>query len=69
MKAISGKKLAKLAEQKGWKLARVNGSHHVYVKEGRTERVVIPIHGNESLKIGLLRSLMKIIPIAVEELG
>ncbi len=68
MKAVSGKRLAKLAEQRGWKLARVNGSHHVYVKEGRIERVVIPIHGNESLKIGLLRNLMKIIPVSEEDL-
>lgn len=42
MKAISGKRLAKLVEQRGWKLTRVSGSHHVYVKEGRIERLVIP---------------------------
>jgi predicted RNA binding protein YcfA (HicA-like mRNA interferase family) len=35
---------------------------------GRYERVVIPMHGNQSLKIGLLRSLMRIIPIAEDEL-
>lgn len=68
MKAVTGKRLAKLAEQKGWILARVNGSHHVYTKEGRMERVVIPIHGNRSLKIGLQRSLMKIIPVTEDEL-
>ncbi|MEO5715011.1 MAG: type II toxin-antitoxin system HicA family toxin [Luteolibacter sp.] len=68
MKAVSGKRLAKLAEQKGWTLARINGSHHVYTMPGRIERLVIPIHGNESLKIGLQRSLMKIVPIGDEEL-
>jgi len=68
MKAVSGKRLAKLAEQKGWSLARVQGSHHIFIKHDRTERLVIPIHGNESLKIGLLRSLMKIIPLSPEEL-
>jgi predicted RNA binding protein YcfA (HicA-like mRNA interferase family) len=50
MKAVSGKHFAKLAEQKGWCLARINGSHHIYVMEGRMERVVIPIHGNQTLK-------------------
>jgi predicted RNA binding protein YcfA (HicA-like mRNA interferase family) len=60
--------MAKLAEQKGWNLARINGSHHVYTKEGRMERVVIPIHGNKVLKIGLQRSLMKIIPVSEDEL-
>ena len=68
MKAITGKRMAKLAEGKGWILARINGSHHIYTNEGRLERVVIPIHGNKSLKIGLQRSLMKIIPVTEDEL-
>jgi predicted RNA binding protein YcfA (HicA-like mRNA interferase family) len=68
MKAVSGKRFAKLAEEKGWSLSRITGSHHVYTKEGRIERVVIPIHGNQSLKIGLQRALMKIIPILEAEL-
>jgi len=68
MKAVTGKRMAKLAEQKGWSLARINGSHHVYTKEGRIERVVIPIHANRTLKIGLQRVLMKIIPASEGEL-
>jgi len=68
VKAVTGKRIAKLAEQKGWILARINGSHHVYTKDGRIERVVIPIHGNRTLKIGLQRSLMKIIPATEDEL-
>jgi predicted RNA binding protein YcfA (HicA-like mRNA interferase family) len=68
MKAVSGKRLAKLAEQKGWRLARINGSHHVYTMEGRIERLVIPIHSNQTLKIGLQRSLMRLIPLTEEEL-
>jgi len=68
MKSVTGKRFAKLAEQKGWRLARINGSHHIYVKEGRTERLVIPIHGNESLKSGLQRGLMKIVPLRDDEL-
>ena len=68
MKAVTGKRMAKLAEEKGWILARVNGSHHIYIKEGRVERVVIPIHGNKTLKIGLQKSLMKIIPLSDHEL-
>lgn len=68
MKAVSGKRLAKLAEQHGWILTRTSGSHHIYTKPGRTERLVIPIHGNESLKIGLQKALMKIVPILESEL-
>ncbi len=68
MKAVSGRRMAKLAVEKGWCLARVSGSHHVYTKKGRIERVVIPIHGNKTLKIGLQRSLMKIILVEEREL-
>lgn len=68
MKSVSGRRMAKLAEAKGWRLACVNGSHHIYTMEGRFERVVIPIHSNQNLKIGLPKSLMKIIPVSEEEL-
>jgi len=68
MKAISGRRLAKLAEKKGWVLARVAGSHHVYIMEGRIERLAIPIHGSRDLKMGLQRALMKIIPLEENEL-
>jgi predicted RNA binding protein YcfA (HicA-like mRNA interferase family) len=68
MKLISGKRFAKLAEQKGWRLARINGSHHIFVKDGRMERLVVPIHGNRPLKAGLQRRLMKLVPLSDQEL-
>ena len=68
MKTVSGKRLAQLAREKGWQLVRTKGSHHVFTQDGRLERVVIPIHGNKSLKIGLQRALMKIIPVVEDEL-
>jgi len=63
LKQISGKELAKAVQRKGWLLSRVNGSHHIFIKSGRPERIVIPIHGNQPLKIGLLKSLMKIVDL------
>ena len=68
MKAVSGKRMAQLALQNGWTLARVNGSHHIFTKEGREERLVIPVHGNRSLKAGLQRALMRIIPVSEDDL-
>ncbi|MEL6912083.1 MAG: type II toxin-antitoxin system HicA family toxin [Cyanobacteria bacterium J06629_2] len=49
MKSISGKKFAKLLESKGWRLLRVNGSHHIFGKPGNTQRISVPIHGNKAL--------------------
>ncbi len=57
MKSISGKKLAKILEKKGWRLVRVKGSHHRYQKDNQS--ISIPIHGNQDLKIGLLKTVMK----------
>ena len=60
MKQVSGRELAQIIQRRGWTLARIHGSHHVFTMAGRRERIVVPIHGNEPLKKGLLRSVMKI---------
>ena len=60
MKAVSGKEFARILESQGWPLQRVNGSHHIYAKAGSRVRISVPIHGNESLKAGLQRHLMKL---------
>jgi predicted RNA binding protein YcfA (HicA-like mRNA interferase family) len=60
VKQVSGKELAKIIAARGWVLRRVSGSHHIFLKEGKRERIVIPIHANRPLKTGLLRSLIKI---------
>lgn len=59
MKAMSGKEFCRLIEQNGWLLLRVSGSYHIYGKTGVNVRLSIPVHGNDSLKTGLLRHLMK----------
>ena len=59
MKALSGKELARILERHGWTLLRVHGSHHIYGKPGSVVRLSIPIHGNKSLKAGLLRHILK----------
>jgi predicted RNA binding protein YcfA (HicA-like mRNA interferase family) len=60
LKTVSGKDFARLLEKHGWELKRVTGSHHVYAKPGNPARLSVPIHGNASLKIGLLKHLLKL---------
>jgi predicted RNA binding protein YcfA (HicA-like mRNA interferase family) len=60
MKAVSGVRFAKLLEEHGWQLLRVNGSHHIYGMAGRIERISVPVHGAKPLKTGLLRHLLKV---------
>ena len=59
MKNITGKKLCKILEENGWILARISGSHHVYIKDGEEARIVVPVHGNKEIKIGLLKAILK----------
>ena len=57
MKPVSGKHFAKIVERHGWKLLRIQGSHHIYGKPGSDVRLSIPIHKNQALKIGLQKAL------------
>lgn len=68
MKSISGKDFVKLLEKYGWKLARVKGSHHIYLKADNPARISVPIHKNQDLKIGLLKYFMKVAGISEDEL-
>lgn len=68
MKSVSGRDFARILERHGWTLARVNGSHHIYVKKGQRETISLPIHGNTTLKTGLLRHFMKIADLSEEDL-
>jgi predicted RNA binding protein YcfA (HicA-like mRNA interferase family) len=68
MKSVSGREFARLVERHGWRLLRINGSHHIYGKPGSIVRLSIPIHANKALKTGLLRHLLKMAEIDEGEL-
>ncbi len=68
MKAISGKQFCGILELKGWQLKRINGSHHIYVREGNPVRLSIPVHGNTPLKVGLQKHMMKLAGIQDSDL-
>lgn len=69
MKPLSGRDFARLVERRGWRLLRVNGSHHIYGKPGSVVRLSIPIHGDRPLKLGLQRHLAKLAAIPDEEMS
>jgi len=68
MKQVSGKEFCKALEKQGWQLLRIKGSHHVFGKTSRDERISVPIHKNMPLKIGLLRHFMKVAGFVEKEL-
>jgi predicted RNA binding protein YcfA (HicA-like mRNA interferase family) len=68
MKSISGKKLCKIVETKGWILKKITGSHHIYEKPSENKIISIPVHRNQDLKLGTLKSIMKIADLLEDDL-
>ena len=54
---LTGKELVHLALKNGWKLDRIESSHHIMVKGNKT--VSIPVHAGKAIPTGLLNRLMK----------
>jgi predicted RNA binding protein YcfA (HicA-like mRNA interferase family) len=69
MKPISGKKLGKMLEKRGWRLARTNGSYHTYKNPNVREMVTISIHGNKTIKLGILKQIMKIAGLSESDIS
>lgn len=53
---MKDKDLIKLLKKNGWKLARINESHHIFRKDGIT--VAVPLHGKD-VPTGLLHQILK----------
>jgi predicted RNA binding protein YcfA (HicA-like mRNA interferase family) len=53
---MKDKDLLKLLQKNGWEVVRVQGSHYILQKNGKTE--VVPIHGKD-VPIGLLTKILK----------
>ena len=68
MKRVSGKEFCRVLERHGWSLLRINGSHHIYGKSGSIVRLSVPVHGNQLLKVGLQRHLIKMAGLTDDDL-
>lgn len=60
----TGKEMVRFLERRGFALRRVVGSHHV-MRRGEVQTVV-PVHGNENLRIGTLRGILRDIDMKPE---
>jgi predicted RNA binding protein YcfA (HicA-like mRNA interferase family) len=59
MKIISGKRMCRVLEQRGWTLARIKGSHPIDRHAATGRRTSVPVHGNQDLKPGTQRGIMR----------
>lgn len=62
---LTGKEMIRFLETQGFVLRRVRGSHH-FLERG-DQRTSVPVHGNNSLKIGTLRSILRDIDMTPAE--
>lgn len=53
----SGRQMVRFLERQNFSVVRIRGSHHVLVRG--TLHTTVPVHGNETLKIGTLRSILR----------
>ena len=51
--------MCRILENRGWQLVRINGSHHIYRNATIARQTTVPVHGNDDLKPGTQRSIMR----------
>lgn len=54
---MTGKQVVALLKAKGWKLARIKGSHYIMSKS--TVKVPVPVHGAQDLGAGLIAAIAR----------
>ena len=52
---MNGNEIIKKLQTAGWELDRINGSHHIMMKNGK----MVPVHGNRDLGPGLVASIAR----------
>ena len=56
--SVGAKQAISAFENNGFTVERVSGSHHIMKKPGHRFLLTVPVHGNVSLRKGLLRGLI-----------
>jgi predicted RNA binding protein YcfA (HicA-like mRNA interferase family) len=54
---VNGKAVIAKLKAAGWSLDRVQGSHHIFTKDGKA--VPVPVHGTRDLGAGLLAAIAR----------
>jgi predicted RNA binding protein YcfA (HicA-like mRNA interferase family) len=66
--ACTGPQVKRALERRGFRLHRINGSHHIVRHEGQPVRnVTVPVHGGRSLKRATLAAIIKQAGLTAEE--
>ena len=63
----SGKKIIDVFKKDGWTVDRIEGRHHILIKESTETILVVPVHGTKPVKMKLLKGLIKDAGLTNEE--
>jgi predicted RNA binding protein YcfA (HicA-like mRNA interferase family) len=58
VRQVSGMRLMRFFQRKGWSLAKVTGTHQIFTMSGRRELIVSLVHGIRPSNVELFSSLM-----------
>jgi len=56
---MKAKELIKILKKNGWELKRINGSHHIFKKDGVENTLSVPVHSNQDIPKGTLNGILK----------
>ena len=61
----SGKDMVRFLQSQGFTVVRITGSHHIM--ERGSQHTSVPVHGNQTLKIGTFRGILRDINMSPAE--
>jgi predicted RNA binding protein YcfA (HicA-like mRNA interferase family) len=64
--SLDGQKLIKVLHKFGFEVIRVKGSHH-FLRHLDGRSTVVPVHGKETIGIGLFHKILKDCEISIED--
>jgi predicted RNA binding protein YcfA (HicA-like mRNA interferase family) len=59
VKPISGKRMCKILERRGWVYDHTSGSHRIYKRDGDASTIAVPVHGNRDMRHGTQKDVMR----------
>jgi len=68
MNRVTGRRMCAILEREGWTLNRIRGAHQIYKKVGARRPIPVPVHGNQMLKTGTQRGIMREAGLTDEDL-
>jgi predicted RNA binding protein YcfA (HicA-like mRNA interferase family) len=64
---LKPQRVVKAFERAGWQVERTTGSHVILSKPGSSRILSVPVHKGKPIKQGLIRNLISVVGISVEE--